>query len=62
LDTLDKAIGTTEDTSFGMVRDELSIAAGTVASFGHVFNDGPKPIGRRYRMNAVAMTFKTATT
>lgn len=56
---LEKAVGTTEDRSYGMVRTAVHCSR-CGGHLGHVFNDGPKPTGLRYCMNGVAMTFKAA--
>jgi peptide-methionine (R)-S-oxide reductase len=56
---LEKAVGTTNDKSFGMLR--TAVHCGRCGGhLGHVFNDGPKPTGLRYCMNGIAMTFKPA--
>ncbi len=54
---LEKAIGTTRDTSYGAVRTAVHCRR-CGGHLGHVFNDGPRPTGLRYCMNGVAMTFK----
>jgi peptide-methionine (R)-S-oxide reductase len=54
---LDNAVGTTRDTSFGVVRTAVHCSR-CGGHLGHVFDDGPKPTGLRYCMNGVAMTFK----
>ncbi len=53
---IDKAVGTTEDRSFGVIRTAVHCRR-CGGHLGHVFNDGPPPTGLRYCMNGVAMTF-----
>jgi peptide-methionine (R)-S-oxide reductase len=55
---LDKAVATTRDTSFGMVRTAVHCSR-CGGHLGHLFTDGPKPTGLRYCMNGVALKFKS---
>ncbi|WP_443020503.1 peptide-methionine (R)-S-oxide reductase MsrB [Shimia sp. Alg240-R146] len=57
--SLNNAIGTKNDRKLLRVRTECHCRR-CGSHLGHIFNDGPKPTGKRHCLNGVSLVFKPA--
>ncbi|MEL6608120.1 MAG: peptide-methionine (R)-S-oxide reductase MsrB [Pseudomonadota bacterium] len=57
--SLRNAIGTKEDRKLIRVRTECHCRR-CGSHFGHIFNDGPAPTGKRHCLNGVSLVFRAA--
>jgi peptide-methionine (R)-S-oxide reductase len=56
---LPNSIGTSRDTTLGMLRvEEHCCRCG--GHLGHIFDDGPRPTGKRHCINGLSLTFRAA--
>ena len=56
---LPRAVGTSTDYKIGVPRTEVH-CADCGGHLGHIFDDGPRPTGKRHCINGVAMDFRPA--
>jgi peptide-methionine (R)-S-oxide reductase len=56
---LPNAIRTKNDGAFGMTRTEEHCRR-CGGHLGHIFDDGPKPTGKRHCINGLSLTFRPA--
>ena len=58
-ESLPDAVGTREDNSLFAMRTEVHCRR-CGGHFGHIFDDGPHPTGKRHCLNGLALTFRPA--